>query len=242
MTQQISRLQSVAIAVGLTYGSTILGSVTVLLASTMLISVGINLNSSPSLRLLLSTVMLQGVTFGGLALLYLKVRDRSFDFVPVTVPDRTDVAVVIGGVLALLSLLFVGSQIISALGIQSAQNQIVTVGQQNPNVFLILIPLSFLLVGPGEELLFRGLVQGTLRETLHPARAIVLASALFASIHLFSLTGEGKMVYIGIAFILALVLGVIYEYTDNLAVPAVVHGAYNAVQFAGAYITATGGL
>ncbi|MFC7197304.1 CPBP family intramembrane glutamic endopeptidase [Halosimplex aquaticum] len=69
-------------------------------------------------------------------------------------------------------------------------------------MFLLLIPLSFLVVGPGEELLYRGLVQGTLRETLHPARAIVLASALFASIHLFSLTGEGKLVYVGIAFAL----------------------------------------
>lgn len=124
----------------------------------------------------------------------------------------------------------------------SAQNQIMTAGQQNPEVFLLLVPLSFLVVGPGEELVFRGLVQGTLRETLHPARAVVLASALFASIHLFSLTGEGKLVYIGVAFVMALVLGAAYEFTGNLTVPAVIHGAYNAVQFAGAYLMATGGL
>ena len=90
--------------------------------------------------------------------------------------------------------------------------------------------------------MFRGLVQGTLRENFHPARAIILASALFASIHLFSLSGEGKLVYIGIAFVLALVLGAAYEYTDNLAVPAVIHGTYNAVQFAESYLAATGGL
>jgi len=85
-------------------------------------------------------------------------------------------------------------------------------------------------------------VQGTLRETLHPTRAIVLASALFASIHLFSLSGEGKLVYVGIAFVLALVLGATYEYTDNLVVPALIHGAYNAIQFTSAYLTATGGM
>ena len=242
MTKINSRIQAIATAIGLTYGSVIIGSVVVSVAVTLLAVVGIDVGARPSLRLVLSTILLQGVTFGGLAFLYLKIRDRGFDFVPLSIPDRRDGVVTIAGIIGLLGLLVVASAIIASLGIESAQNQIVTIGQQNPSVFLLLIPLSFLLVGPGEELLYRGLVQGTLRETIHPARAIVLASALFASIHLFSLTGEGKVVYIGIAFVLALVLGATYEYTDNLAVPAVIHGAYNAVQFASAYLTATGGM
>ena len=65
---------------------------------------------------------------------------------------------------------------------------------------------------------------------------------MFASIHLFSLSGDGKFVYIVIAFVLALALGAACEYTDNFTVPALIHGAYNAVQFASAYLTATGGL
>ncbi|WP_198668073.1 CPBP family intramembrane glutamic endopeptidase [Saliphagus sp. LR7] len=227
---------------GLTYGSTIIGSVVITVAATLLAVFGIDVTARPSLRLVLSTILLQGVTFGGVAVLYLKVRDLGFDFVPLTIPDRRDVIVTIAGIITLLGLLVIASTIISLLGLESAQNQIVTIGQQNPVVFLLLVPLSFLLVGPGEELLYRGLVQGTLRETMHPARAIVLASALFASIHLFSLSGEGKLVYVGIAFVLALVLGATYEYTDNLTVPAVIHGAYNAVQFASAYLTATGGI
>lgn len=242
MIESHSRIRSVVAAIGLTYGSTIIGSVVVAVAATLLAVFGIDVTARPSLRLMLSTILLQGVTFGGLAVLYLRFRDLGFDFVPLTMPDRRDVAVTIVGIVTLLGLLVVASTIISSLGLQSAQNQIVTIGQQNPAVFLLLVPLSFLVVGPGEELLYRGLVQGTLRETLHPARAIVLASALFASIHLFSLTGEGKLVYVGIAFVLALVLGASYEYTDNLAVPAVIHGAYNAVQFGSAYLTATGGI
>jgi membrane protease YdiL (CAAX protease family) len=54
------------------------------------------------------------------------------------------------------------------------------------------------------------------------------------------LTGDGKLVYIGMAFVLALVLGTVYEFTGNLTVPAFVHATYNAVQFAGAYLTSTG--
>lgn len=242
MTQFSSRIQSVFTAIGLTYGSIITGTVVIIVATAMLRIFGIDVTSRPSVRLLMSTVLLQGVTFGGIGILYLKFRDRDFSFVPFTLPDKRDAIIIIGGIVALLGLLFTVSKIISSLGLESAQNQVVAVGQQNPEVFLLLVPLSFLLVGPGEELLFRGLVQGILRETLHPTRAIVLASALFASIHLFSLTGEGKLVYISVAFVLAIVLGATYEYTGNLTVPAVIHAAYNAVQFAGAYLTATGGL
>ncbi|MBX0324921.1 CPBP family intramembrane metalloprotease [Halomicroarcula sp. F13] len=238
----ISRFRSVASAIGLTYGSYVAGAIVILAVATVVGVFGVDLASRPALRLVLSTFFLQGVTFGGIAILYLKGRDLGFGFVPVRLPDKREGAVIIGGSIAILGLLFVASSVITALGLNSAQNQIVKVGRQNPSVFLLLIPLQFLLVGPGEELLFRGLVQGTLRESLHPARAIILASALFASIHLFSLSGEGKLVYIGIAFVLALVLGAAYEYTDNLTVPAVIHGTYNAVQFAGAYLTATGGL
>jgi len=238
----ISRFRSVASAIGLTYGSYVAGAIVILAVATVVGLFGVDLASRPALRLVVSTFFLQGVTFGGIAILYLKGRDLGFGFVPVRLPDKRDGAVIIGGSIAILGLLFVASSVITALGLNSAQNQIVEVGRQNPSVFLLLIPLQFLLVGPGEELLFRGLVQGTLRESLHPARAIILASALFASIHLFSLSGEGKLVYIGIAFVLALVLGVTYEYTDNLAVPAVIHGTYNAVQFAGVYLSSTGGL
>jgi len=242
MTEITTRIQSVGSAVGLTYGSTVIGSVIVTIVAALLGAFGVDVTARPSLRLVMSTILLQGVTFGGLSILYLRFRDLDFEFVSLSIPDRRDVAVTIGGVGTLLGLLIVASRVISSLGLESAENQVVTVGQQNPTAFLILIPLSFLLVGPGEELLYRGLVQGTLRETLHPTRAIVLASALFASIHLFSLSGEGKLVYVGIAFVLALVLGATYEYTDNLVVPALIHGAYNAIQFTSAYLTATGGM
>ncbi|GAB3421254.1 CPBP family intramembrane metalloprotease [Haloparvum alkalitolerans] len=242
MTEITTRIQSVGSAVGLTYGSTVIGSVIVTIGAALLGAFGVDVTARPSLRLVMSTILLQGVTFGGLSILYLRFRDLDFEFVSLSIPDRRDVAVTIGGVGTLLGLLIVASRVISSLGLESAENQVVTVGQQNPTAFLILIPLSFLLVGPGEELLYRGLVQGTLRETLHPTRAIVLASALFASIHLFSLSGEGKLVYVGIAFVLALVLGATYEYTDNLVVPALIHGAYNAIQFTSAYLTATGGM
>ena len=39
---------------------------------------------------------------------------------------------------------------------------------------------------------------------------------------------------------LSLILGILYEYTDNLVVPILVHGAYDAVLFSLQYLMATG--
>lgn len=230
------------VAIELALGSFVIGNIVVQTVATALGAVGFQVYGRPAVTLFLSVVLLQGVTFGGIALAYLEFRDLGWGFLRARVPSLRDLAVTLGGFLLLIAILVVTSVVLSSLGIESAQNQIVTIGNQNPSVFLLLIPLSFLLVGPGEELLFRGLIQGTLAESFHPARAVVLASALFASVHLFSLSGEGKFVYVGIVFALALVLGSTYVYTDNLVVPALIHGAYNAVQFGWAYLVATGGL
>jgi len=240
MTQTLARVRSVTTAIGLTYGSYFVGSAILALVATALAGVGIDLSTQPGVRLVLSTVLLQGVTFGGIGYLYLTTRERDFEVFPFALPSRTDIAVIIGGSVTLLVFLVATSTLLSTLGIESAQNQIVTTGQRAPWAFLLLVVLSFLVVGPGEEFLYRGIIQGSLRETLHPARAIVLASILFGSIHLFSLSGEGKLVYVGITFCLSLFLGAIYEYTENLTVPALAHGAYNAAQFAVLYLSTTG--
>jgi membrane protease YdiL (CAAX protease family) len=237
-----TRLRALGASLGLAIGAFLIGNAVVLGTALVLEALGIPVFSRPARTIFLSTVLLQGVTFGGIALVYLRVRGIGLDFIRVRVPTLRDLGVVVAGSLILLSILVVVSILISTLGIESAQNQIVELGQQNPLVFLVLVPLSFLLVGPGEELLFRGLIQGRLGESFPTWRAIMLASALFAIVHITSLVGQGKFIYIGVVFALALVLGATYEYTDNLAVPALIHGAYNAVQFGGAYLSATGSL
>ena len=241
MTNGRQQIRAVGITLGIALGSFVVGSILLMLVSQALSAVGISLSDRPALRLGVSTVLLQGVTFGGVALFYLQARDIGLEFIRVRVPTRRDIAWVTGGFIMILVAVRALSAIIAYLGFDHASNQIIEVGREEPTVFLVLIPLSFLLVGPGEELLFRGLIQGTLRESFHPARALILASLIFAMVHVFSLQGSGKLVYIGVVFTLALVLGVTYERTDNLAVPALIHGAYNAVQFGLAYYTVTQG-
>jgi membrane protease YdiL (CAAX protease family) len=232
----------VLLAIGVAVLAFVVGNLLVVLTALVLALFGIALLSAPALQVLVSTVLLQGVAFGGTALLYLRYRGNGLAFLRARVPTLRDVGWIVGGFAALLGLLALTQVVFTALGIQSAQNQIVELASGNPIVFLLLVPLSFLLVGPGEELLFRGLVQGTIAEALHPARAVVLASAIFALVHYGSLAGSGKFAYLGVVFALALVLGATYELTDNLVVPALIHGAYNAVQFGIQYLAATGGL
>jgi membrane protease YdiL (CAAX protease family) len=79
-------------------------------------------------------------------------------------------------------------------------------------------------------------------ESYRPVVAILLASGLFAMPHVFSLSGQGKIVSVSIVFLLALVLGASYVYSENIVVPSVIHGTFNAVQFGGAYLFSTGAL
>lgn len=237
---QASRLRGLGEAIGIAIVAFIVGNIVVLVTAGTLEAFGVPVFSRPARSVFLGTVLVQGIAFGGVAYVYLRIRGFGLDFIRVGVPNIQDLKVAIGGILVLLLFNSGASLLLSHLGIESAQNQIVKLGHANPLVFLLLIPLSFLLVGPGEELLFRGLIQGRLEEPFPTWRAILLASGLFALVHIWSLTGEGKLAYVGIVFGLALVLGTTYEYTDNLAVPALIHGTYNAVLFGGSYLATTG--
>ncbi|MFC6906984.1 CPBP family intramembrane glutamic endopeptidase [Halalkalicoccus tibetensis] len=94
-------------------------------------------------------------------------------------------------------------------------------------------------MGPGEELLFRGVIQQILRLRLGILLGIVIASLIFALAHLGSLTGEGLILTLITYLALSVVLGASYEYSGNLVVPATVHGLFNAIQFEIIYWVAT---
>ncbi|MFB6281174.1 MAG: lysostaphin resistance A-like protein [Haloferacaceae archaeon] len=158
-------------------------------------------------------------------------------------PSRRDAGYAVAGLAVLLGAAAAVGQLLSALGVEVAQNQAVAIGRENPAFFLYMIPVSVLLVGPMEELIFRGTVQGLLRRAWGPAAAVVVASALFGVVHWVALLGTGsKVSYVAIAAALGLILGAVYELSDNLAVPAAVHGAYNAVLFGVQYAMATGAI
>ncbi|WP_251341514.1 CPBP family intramembrane glutamic endopeptidase [Haloplanus halophilus] len=232
----VARLQAVVVA--LLVSGIGLGAGVVLVLALSLLLVGLGAEPSPLVLLVVSLVSIQGIAFGSVAVSYLLVRGWSLADLGVRMPSLRDLLFVVGGYVAALAAALAGAVLISVTGVPAGENQVGEFASADPTVLLWLIPASFLLIGPGEELLFRGIVQGRLRETFEPVPGVVLASALFAAIHFAALTGGagGRLVTVTVLFFPALVFGAVYELTDNLVVPTLVHGAYNATLFAFAYL------
>ena len=83
--------------------------------------------------------------------------------------------------------------------------------------------LIALVAGVGEELLFRGLVQGWLDTHWGTPAALLLASLLFGAAHAVTWT------YAVYATLVGVYLGWLWLATGNLLVPAIVHAAYDFV-------------
>lgn len=85
-----------------------------------------------------------------------------------------------------------------------------------------LVALS-VFAGVGEELLFRGAIQGWLAQHMHDGIAVAAASVLFGLVHYLSFT------YFVLATGLGLVLGTAYALTDSLVLVMVWHGVYDLI-------------
>jgi hypothetical protein len=235
-----ARLRSAGVAVGVALLA--LGVGFALVGGTLLGLRAAGFELTPLVLLVVSLLLFQGVTMGGVALLYVRYRGLTGAYVgldDVLGNPVRDLAAVAGGFVCAVAAVFVGGLVITALGLRGGTNQAAEIAARDPDVLLLLIPGAFLLIGPGEELLFRGVIQNRLRESFPPAVAVVLAAALFAAVHVTAIVGDpaARLVSIAVLFLPSLVFGAAYEYTGNLAVPSLIHGAYNALLFSILYVT-----
>jgi uncharacterized protein len=77
------------------------------------------------------------------------------------------------------------------------------------------------LAGLGEEMVFRGVLQGALSRWFTPWLGIVLASLLFGLLHAITVT------YAVLAALMGAYLGWLFQTTDNLLVVVLVHALYD---------------
>lgn len=236
----------VAVATALVLG--VLGPVIALASGVAIFAIdavvgGLSLAASVALTLVFG----QYVAFGGLAIGYLAWRgfDREgiVSYLGVRVPSLKEIGIVLGSWVVILGLVLVVSTIVQLIGADTASNQSAELAMANPAIIPLLVAASFLVIGPCEEILYRGVVQGRLRESLPAAPSIALASAIFSVIHVVALTGglSGRLTTVAILFVPSLVFGAVYEYTGNLVVPILLHGLHNAVIFTAIYIFVTQG-
>ncbi|MFB6085418.1 MAG: lysostaphin resistance A-like protein [Halodesulfurarchaeum sp.] len=174
-------------------------------------------------------------------LVFLGLRNRSLrSYLGLRVPGFGDLLFTAGGYVGALALVFGVGVLLTLFQIEAeTTNQAAELGMENPELLLWFVPLSIVVIAPGEELLFRGVVQGRLREALPVRIAVPLAAAIFATVHFFALTGAAKARFVAIAllFFPSLVFGYVYERTQNLLVPILIHGAYNSTLFLALYLT-----
>lgn len=171
---------------------------------------------------------------------YLTLQDH-ISLVGVGWPSARDVGVIVGGFVLLIVALTGLETLLAQLGVEPAQNSAVTAGENNPELYLYFIPVVLLFNSPGEELLFRGLIQGRFRQAYGVVPGVVVASAVFGLIHYPALAGSGsELVYVSIAGVAGLVLGGAYEYTGNLVVPIGIHAVWNVGTYLVLYAGAVG--
>jgi len=184
-----------------------------------------------------SALGLLGLLAAGLLALY-RLDDPGL--VGIAPPTRRDIGLVVGGFALLAGLQFVVGALFDQFGVEIAENVIVERGREHPELFLVLVPVQFLVTGPAEEVLFRGVVQGLLRRTYGVVPGVVLASVLFALFHLPVFVGGAVLPGLLVVALSGLVLGALYEYSRTLVVPILAHALWNGLVFGREYAAVVG--
>ena len=238
-SQTVTRAQTLIEGILIVLGALFFASIAVIAIQGTAVDAGIFDAESTGSQLLSHVV--QFLAFGVVVFWYLRTTDR-WETLKLGVPTARQWGIVIAGTIGLLGAQIGLTVVLDAIGISTGANRAVTAGLGNPDYFLAMIVLSILLVGPAEELLFRGVVQTRLRETWGAWPAILLATVIFGVIHLPAIVGDTGQQWATIALItlLGVVLGYLYERTQNVVVPALVHGVHNAVIFGLQYLSAIG--
>lgn len=165
---------------------------------------------------------------------------RIREYIGIATPTRSRTELAIGVGIGAGILLFAGGSALQAIirnytdhQVQATTNPVVDIVQTAPVQLPVFILLMIVFVGVSEELLFRGVIQSRLREDGSVLFAISVTTLLFLAVHLPGYGSESTLVGIGINLwvltLFSVLLGLLYEYTDNIFVPALTHGTYNSM-------------
>jgi len=242
-----ARLRSIVHTLAVVAGAFIAAQVLVLVPIQLLVGAGLvappeSLTDLPTPV----TAVAFGLNFVGFMLVglaYLRWRGESVLDTPLyrlRVPTMRDLGWTLGGFVLLVTLLGVVSAVVARFGVQPSENVTETIGRNDPQFLLYMIPVALLLNGPAEEFLFRGIVQGLFRDAYGVVPGIVFAAGAFGVVHFLAVSGGNLAVTLLVITVLGVSLGVIYEYSGNLVVPSIIHGLFNALQFGALYADAVG--
>ena len=223
-----TRARAIAIGLGLVVAALVIGTV---------LSIGPILVGGTSLVALVIVIVLSEAGYAIAGWVYVHQWFR--ESVPIEMPTRQQFGWVIASTLLMLGIATGIGAISTRTGIQlgRADQELLT---GNPTMVLVLAVLSFVLIAPAEEYLFRGVIQRRLTQSMRTPAAIGVASLLFVIPHAIGYLGgiQAILLLSIVPFSLAVILGALYERCNNLSVPILAHGFYNATLFVITYVTA----
>jgi membrane protease YdiL (CAAX protease family) len=152
-------------------------------------------------------------------------------------PAVRDLPWLVGGLVAIVVASLLIELAGGLLGAGTATNISSAAAVENPVViYTAFIVVNLVFIAPVEEFLFRGVVQGRLRESFGPIAAITITAAGFGLAHIPSYWFGGSdllsvAVWAALLSIAATgaVMGWVYERTESLLVASLLHGLVNTV-------------
>ena len=214
---------TVLVAVGLTIGG-VLGSI-ILAIPVGIVSAFAATDPSEAVWFVIAATVAAEFGYLVVGYGYARFRDRH---VPLTGFSESDTRVTLFGIVGAL---VVGVGLFTLLAVVDLQPQTFYTNQTiDSSIFIATAAVIVLVAPPAEEYLFRGVIQGRLRDAFGSTGAIAGASLLFGVIHVPNYLGSEPLAMAAGALVLTLVgavFGYVYERTDNLLVPIVTHAGYN---------------
>ena len=202
-----------------TVGVALLLPVPVLASASMLVSILARRLKGAS-ELLLGVVMEMLLALFTLVEAVIVVRDlRAFGFLSLPVGGLA-LGLVLAGLIAALALL------LGAVGLENCKPPLI------PRSLWGYVVLAFMAAPLGEELLFRGLIEGyMLLQGAGTWLSALVPAALFSLIHIqpYRNSGLGCVVQVvALAFLLGLVAGYFRASTDSILLPLIIHAVGNS--------------
>ncbi|WP_336024987.1 CPBP family intramembrane glutamic endopeptidase [Halobellus salinisoli] len=221
------RAQVIAVteSVSLTIGSVLAGIGAVLIVATGIQA--IDVPSMDAVQLLRSRAIQLG--FLGVSLAYLTVREFPLDSITFRVPSLRGVAWIVAIPVLTAGAGFVLEPLLAAVGIvqpPASPGMGIDGFGTRPLLWIVVFVGWFVFAAPAEELLFRGIIQGRLRQTFEGVPGILLAAVCFGLMHVpvaALSAGMGPASAFVETSVSGAIFGVAYERTGNLLVPSVAH-------------------
>jgi membrane protease YdiL (CAAX protease family) len=175
---------------------------------------------------------------------YLFVFERGRSFLDIEVPSRRALRyVAVATVVPYLTSVVV-TWLVAVTNYPVLPSSIERQAAQAPSVLFVMMAVTVLVIGPTEELLYRNVVQKSLYDVVSRRAAIAIATLVYVGVHVppILLADVSLLAVFPAAFVLtvlSVLLGVVYARTENVVVPALAHGVYNALIFLNIYVSIT---